>query len=141
MDQTSISKLSQPIEVPSYLKISKVIVYFVYAWVIFGVIVLGLRIFLLATSANPTSGFVEFIYNTSYDYLAPFRGIFPPKSVGQTGYLDVAAIFAMIMYLLFGWGVSALIEYIQSKIDNIKFSERERQAKLQRLAPRPKPVN
>lgn len=139
MDQTSNSKLTQPIEVPSYLKISKVIVYFIYAWVIFGVVVLGLRIFLLATSANPSSGFVEFIYNTSFDYLAPFRGIFPPKTVGQTGYLDVASIFAMIMYMLFGWGIASLIEYIQSKIDIIKGNERDRQAKLERLTPRPQP--
>ncbi len=141
MDQTSNSKLTQPIEVPSYLKISKVIVYFIYAWVIFGIVVLGLRIFLLAASANPTSGFVEFIYNTSADYLAPFRGIFPPKSVGQTGYLDVAALFAMIMYLLFGWGISSLIEYIQSKIDVIRGDEKDRQAKLERTQTRPPAKN
>lgn len=126
------STLTKPITVPSYLKLSKLIVYLVYIWTIFGLIVLGIGVFLLAFSANVDSSFVQFIYNTAQDYLQPFRGIFPPKPVGETGYLSVAALFAMIMYLLLAWGVSALISYIQSKIDNINASEKVRQAKLER---------
>ena len=126
------STLTKPITVPSYLKLSKLIVYLVYIWTIFGLIVLGIGVFLLAFSANAESSFVQFIYNTAQDYLQPFRGIFPPKPVGETGYLSVAALFAMIMYLLLAWGVSALISYIQSKIDNINASEKVRQAKLER---------
>lgn len=130
MDQDLKKKLTTPIEVPGYLKVSKVIVYAIYFWVIFGVIVLGLRVFLLAFSASEISGFVQFIYNTSADYLQPFRGIFPAKAVGTTGYLDVAALFAMIMYLLLGWGLSSLIQYVQSKIDDVKAAERARELKL-----------
>jgi len=126
------STLTKPITVPSYLKLSKLIVYLVYIWTIFGIIVLGIGVFLLAFSANADAGFVQFIYNTAADYLQPFRNIFPPKPVGETGYLSVAALFAMIMYLLLAWGVSALISYIQSKIDDINASERARQAKLER---------
>lgn len=124
--------LTKPIEIPSYLKLSKVIVYLVYIWVVFGIIVLGIGVFLLAFSANPDTGFVQFIYNTASDYLQPFRNIFPPKAVGETGYLSVAALFAMIMYLLLAWGVSALIHYIQSKIDSLQVAEKERQSKLER---------
>lgn len=123
--------INQPYEVPGYLKVSKVIVYFVYFWVIFGIITLTIRVFLLAFSANPTTAFVEFIYKTSNDYLAPFRGIFPPKAVSETGYLDIAAIFAIIMYMIFAWGVSAAIGYIQSKIDHIKEEEQERLKKVE----------
>lgn len=112
--------MDQKITVPAYLKFSKVIAYIMYAWVFFGTIVLSLRLFLLAFSANATTPFVDFIYRTSSDYLEPFRGIFPPKSVGETGYLDVAALFAIIIYLLIGWGFSALISYIQHKIDTYK---------------------
>lgn len=126
------SNLTKPITVPSYLKLSKLIVYLVYIWTIFGLIVLGIGVFLLAFSANADSSFVQFIYNTAADYLQPFRGIFPPKPVGETGYLSVAALFAMIMYLLLAWGVSSLIHYIQSKIDDINASEKARQAKLER---------
>ena len=103
--------------VPGYLQFSKVITYVLYIWILFGIIVLGLRVFLLAFSANASTPFVNFIYNTSASFLQPFRGIFPPKSIGETGYLDVAAIFAMIIYALLAWGFAELINYVQAKID------------------------
>ena len=118
------------IKIPGYLRISKVIAYLLYAWTLIGVITLSLRVFLLATSANSTTPFVKFIYNTSADYLQPFRGIFPPKTVGQTGYLDTASIFAIIVYLLVMWGFSELIGYVQFKIDETKKAQ-ERQLKVQ----------
>jgi uncharacterized protein YggT (Ycf19 family) len=105
------------IKPPTYLIVGKVITYAMYAWVLFGIIILGIRVFLLAFSANEATPFVNFIYNTSATFLQPFRGIFPPKAIGATGYLDVAALFAMIMYGLIGWGFSALIHYLQNKIN------------------------
>jgi uncharacterized protein YggT (Ycf19 family) len=128
------NSLQKEIKVPGYLKIGKVVTILLYVWVIFGVIVLGIRVFLLAFSANVATPFVEYIYRTSADYLAPFRGIFPSKPVGETGYLDIASIFAIIMYLLFAWLVSAGINYIQSKIDTIKEQESERKKKVEELA-------
>lgn len=117
------------IVVPSYLKINKIIAYVLYVWVIFGVITLALRVFLLAFSANAETPFVRFIYNTSTDYLSPFRGIFPSKSIGSTGYFDVAAVFAIIMYLFVMWGFSTLINYIQYKID-VSVKEQQKQVQL-----------
>ena len=117
------------IVVPSYLKINKIIAYVLYVWVIFGVITLMLRVFLLAFSANAETPFVRFIYNTSTDYLSPFRGIFPSKSIGSTGYFDVAAVFAIIIYLFVMWGFSTLINYIQYKID-VSIKEQKKQVKL-----------
>jgi uncharacterized protein YggT (Ycf19 family) len=113
-------------KVPTYLVVGKIITYALYVWVVFGIIILGVRVFLLAFSANPGSPFVNFIYNTSASFLEPFRGIFPPKSLGTTGYLDVAALFAMIMYAIIGWGFSALIHYIQAKIDAFTEAAKER---------------
>jgi uncharacterized protein YggT (Ycf19 family) len=104
-------------KVPAYLSVGKIITYAMYAWVLFGIIVLGLRVFLLAFSANAGTPFVNFIYNTSANFLNPFRGIFPPRPIGDTGYLDVAALFAMIIYALIGWGFSALVHHIQTKIN------------------------
>lgn len=128
------------VNIPSYLKINRIIAYILYIWVIIGVGTLTIRVFLLAFSANPDTPFVRLIYNTSTDYLSPFRGIFPSKSVGSTGYFDVSAIFAIIIYLFIMWAFSALIKYIQFKIElNIK--EQEQQIKLasskrtQRISP------
>lgn len=111
------SKLNQEIKVPGYLRASKILAYILYVWILIGIISLVLRVFLLLFSANPNTPFVEFVYNVSGDYLAPFRGIFPSKVVGETGYLDVAAMFAIIVYLFVMWGFSALINYVQYKID------------------------
>lgn len=118
------------IEIPGYLRISKVIAYVLYTWVIIGVVSLSLRIFLLLFSANPATSFVDFVYRLSSDYLEPFRGIFPAKSVGETGYLDVAAMFAVIVYLFVMWGVSALISYVQFKIDTSRHEQEKELARI-----------
>lgn len=104
-------------DVPAILSVGKVLTYAMYALVIFAEIVLVFRVFLLAASASTTSSFVNFIYRTSADFLEPFRGIFPPRPVGETGYLDVSALFAIIVYGLIAWGFSALIGYINFKIE------------------------
>lgn len=122
------------ITVPSYLKISKIISWLLYFWVMFGVIVLLLRVFLLAFSANMTAGFAHFIMQTSSDYLEPFRGIFVGKSVGETGYLDVSALFAIIVYLFIAWGFHSLVSYVQNKIDITTAEQKAQLAKQERLA-------
>jgi uncharacterized protein YggT (Ycf19 family) len=122
-------------QTPAYLIVGKIITWAMYIWVIFGIIVLGIRVFLLAFSASSGAPFANFIYSTSTRFLQPFRGIFPPRPIGETGYLDVAALFAMIMYGLLGWGFAALIHYIQNKIDayaalNAAAARRRREALL-----------
>lgn len=119
----------QQVKIPGYLRISKIIAYILYVWVLIGVISLTLRVFLLVFSANPNTPFVQFVYKTSADYLDPFRGIFPSKPVSETGYFDVAAVFAIIIYLFIMWGFSALISYVQNKID-ISRAEQEKQVLL-----------
>lgn len=118
------SSYEQEIVVPGYLRASKIIAYIVYAWMALGIGLLSLRVFLLAFSANIETPFVNFIYRTSADYLAPFRGIFPSRSINETGYLDVAALFAIIMYLLAAWGIGQLINYVQLKIDTAKYNQK-----------------
>lgn len=113
------------VNVPAYLKVSKVISYLVYAWVLFGIIMLVFRVFLLLFSANTAAGFTQFVMKTSADYLGPFRGIFPPHNVGETGYLDVSALFAIVVYLFVAWGISALVSYIQHKIDLSKATQQK----------------
>lgn len=141
MAKAAAANMVDNIKPPTYLIIGKVILYAMYIWIIFGIIMLGMRVFLLAFSANAATPFVNFVYETSASFLQPFRGIFPPRPVGETGYLDVASLFAMIMYGLIGWGFSALIHYIQSKMDTyteaarIRLArQREAQAKAAQLA-------
>ena len=128
--ETVIPDDSIPIKIPGYMRFSKVIGWLFYAWIIFGTIMLSFRVFLAATNANPSAGFYEFVYRTSSDFMEPFRGLFTPKPLGDGGYLDVAAIFAIIIYLILVWLVGAFIKYMQSKIDDLDEKEAER---IQRL--------
>ena len=127
MSQETTAKVpGTDIQLPAYLRFSKVIAWLMYVWVLIGIISLTLRSLLLMLSANLEVGFSRFVLNVSDDYLKPFRGIFPPKPVGTTGYLDVSALFAIIVYLFVAWGFSALIVYVQGKID----TQTEEQKKL-----------
>ncbi len=129
---TSDTKNYTPnITIPGYLRVSRILAYVMYAWVILGITVITLRVFLLAFSANLNAPFAQFIYRTSNDYLEPFRGIFLPKAIGETGYLDVAALFAIIIYLFIAWLFSSLVQFIQTKIDqNVEAQKEGFRAKL-----------
>ncbi len=105
------------IKPPIQLRISRIASYVLYVWVLIGIIALASRLFLLLFSANPATPFVHFIYRLSNDYLDPFRGIFPPHQVGETGYFDVAALFAIFIYLILAWLAGSLIRYVQAKVD------------------------
>lgn len=119
------------VEIPAYLRVSRILAYIMYAWVLFGIAVITLRVFLLAFSANLNAPFAQFIYKTSNDYLQPFRGIFPPKPIGETGYLDIAALFAIIIYLFVAWLFASLVHYTQNKIDqNVETQKEGFRAKL-----------
>jgi len=115
-------EMENEVVIPGFLRFSKVLVWIMYFWVLIGVISLTLRTILLALSANTSAGFANFVITISNDYMQPFRGIFTGREVGETGYLDVSAIFAIIVYLFIAWGFHALIDFVQNKID---FSEQE----------------
>lgn len=114
------------VQVPGYLRISKLVVWFLYFYILLGIVSLTFRVFLLLFSADRTAGFYKLVSNISTDYLEPFRGIFPPKTVGQTGYLDVSSLFAILVYLFILWGAHSLISYVQNRIDiSIAAQEKE----------------
>jgi uncharacterized protein YggT (Ycf19 family) len=132
--QKTTTQNQEGVETPTSLKFSKVIVWVMYVWVLIGVISLSVRVFLLAFSASTSAGFTNFVLNVSNDYLQPFRGIFPSKSVGETGYLDISAIFAIIIYLFILWGFRSLIEFVQNKIDVDKEMQYAKITEAKRLA-------
>lgn len=71
---------------------------------LFGIlaVLIGLRILLLLLVANQTNAIVDFVYNVTEPFVAPFRGIFQFDTVtpGGGSVLDVAAIVALIGWLL-----------------------------------------
>lgn len=83
----------------------------------FGVSVLWLliafRFFLLAIGANAGSGFVNFIYSVTVVLVAPFQFI-TSNMTYDGGVIEVASIFAMVVYPIIGWGIIQLLAIIFS---------------------------
>lgn len=98
------------------LKASRFLVYLIYAYTIVAVVFLVIGSVLLLFGANPSVGFTEFIYRGASSFLEPFRGIFPPRQVSETGYFSTSAFFAIIMYSFGAIVLSSLITYITAKM-------------------------
>lgn len=77
---------------------------------VFGVIevFIALRFVLTLFGANAEAGFVEFVYNVSDVFMAPFNAIFSTQSVeGAT--FEWSALVAIAVYALIAWGLVSLI--------------------------------
>ena len=91
------------------------IVYF-----IFGVveILLAFRFVLKLAGANPSSGFVSFIYSITGFFVAPFKGIFHTslsQGAETASVFDPATLIAIIVYALVAWGIVKLIKISSGK--------------------------
>jgi uncharacterized protein YggT (Ycf19 family) len=71
---------------------------------LFGIlaVLLALRVILLLLVANQSNAIVDFIYNVTEPFVAPFRGIFQLDTVtpGGGSVLDFSALVALIGWLL-----------------------------------------
>jgi uncharacterized protein YggT (Ycf19 family) len=71
---------------------------------LFGIlaVLLGLRILLLLLVANQQNSIVDFVYDITEPFVAPFRGIFNFDTVSPGGgsVLDIAAVVALVGWLL-----------------------------------------
>jgi len=99
-----------------FIKISRILSYFVYAYAVIASVFLSIGFVLLLFSANSTTPFVKFIYNGAAEFLQPFRGMFPPHQVTETGYFSASALFAIMMYLILAVALKSLISYITLKM-------------------------
>ena len=79
-------------------KISKVLLWLVYAWVVIDIVLLFLAFLLRLFGANPDAGFTEWVYRSVQRAMAPFRGIFEPIVLSDQSVLDTSLLFAMIVY-------------------------------------------
>lgn len=93
----------------------RAVAYFANGFLYFANTLLLFRVFFLLFSANADTPFVQWIYSVTTDLMSPFRGIFPTKSVGLTGYLDISAIFAIIFYLILSAAITNLMHYLDNK--------------------------
>ena len=80
---------------------------------LFGIlaVLIALRIVLLLLVANQTNGLVDFIYNVTEPFVAPFRGIFNFDLVSPGGgsTLDIGALVALIGWALIYMLIMAIL--------------------------------
>ena len=57
-------------------KVGRVLLWLVYLWVAITQVLLVFTFFLQLFGANPTAGFVQWVYRSTERAMAPFRGIF-----------------------------------------------------------------
>ncbi len=76
-------------------------------------LLLLLRLGFLLLGANQV-GIVSFILSLTQIFVAPFTGIFPSPSSGSS-YLDMAALIAIIIYIVFGFILGFIIDLFSNK--------------------------
>jgi uncharacterized protein YggT (Ycf19 family) len=110
-------------------KISKVLLWAVYVWVVLNLVLLFLAFLLRLFGANPEAGFTEWVYRGVQRSMAPFRGIFEPIVLTDESVLDTSLLFAMIIYGLVALFLRAGIDWITERL-----SKREQRLEHERWA-------
>lgn len=88
---------------------------------------IGFRILFQLFAANSNTPFVAWIYNISSGFMAPFAGIFPSITLGQTGsVLDVVALITLIAYAIITQLLISLIDGIVRSSTPTTYTTHER---------------
>jgi hypothetical protein len=98
------------------LRVSRVLVWLLYAWLVITVVLLVLAFFLLLFGANPDAGFVSWVYRSVQRAMAPFRGMFEPISLSGQSVLDVSVLFAIIVYGIVVLALSAGLDWLTARL-------------------------
>ena len=97
--------------------VAKVLLWFVYAWVVVNLVLLFLAFILRLLGANPEAGFAEWVYRSVERSMAPFRGLFEPLVISDQSVLDTSLLFAMIIYGFVALLLHAAIDWLGRRID------------------------
>ena len=71
-------------------------------------VLIAARFLLKLLGASTQSAFVNLVYGVSSPLVAPFHGIFP-NSGSASNVFESAALVAIVVFALLGWGVVVLI--------------------------------
>ena len=69
------------------IKAARVLLWLVYLWVTVTLVLLLLSFILQLFGANPTAGFVDWVYRSTQRAMAPFRGIFESVTISDQSVL------------------------------------------------------
>jgi uncharacterized protein YggT (Ycf19 family) len=123
------------------IKATRVLLWLVYIWVTITLVLLFLSFILELFGANPTAGFVDWVYRSTERAMAPFRGIFEPITLSDKSVLDVSVLFAMIVYGFVALGLHLAIEWLTQRLRIEETRQRrEEAASAQTVASGPRQI-
>lgn len=91
---------------PSPMIVLKRIIYFILGVILAFIL---LRMLFLLLAANRGNVFVDFIYDISGTFVAPFYGIFNYTPVYGSSVFEMSSVVAILVYALVGWGLAKLV--------------------------------
>ena len=118
------------------IKVGRVLLWLVYIWVAITLVLLFLSFILELFGANPTAGFVDWVYRSTQRAMAPFRGIFEPVTLSDKSVLDVSVLFAMIVYGFVALGLHLAIEWFTRMLRADEVRQQRQDAEAAAAAPR-----
>jgi uncharacterized protein YggT (Ycf19 family) len=110
------------------IRVGRVLLWLVYIWVAIVLVLLFLRFVLELFGANPTAGFVDWVYRSTQRAMAPFRGIFESVTLSDKSTLDISVLFAMIVYGFVALGLHVAIEWITGLLETEQRRQRHEEA-------------
>lgn len=107
---TQASQTVQQVASPEEVKVARADKKNQIVWYVVGIInaLLILRLIFLLLGAKDV-GFASLLYSVTDPLVNIFKGIFSAPQV-QGSYFDTAALLAIVVVSLLGWGISALID-------------------------------
>ncbi len=76
-------------------------------------LVLGLRIVLKLFDANPSTPFVNWVYQTTQPLLTPFEGMFPSPTLTGGFVIEFSTVFALMAYAFIGYLLVEIIDLLE----------------------------
>lgn len=91
-------------------------------WLIAAVIVslIAVRFALMLLGANPANGFASFIMSVTNVLVAPFIGITATPAFTGGSQVDIAALIAIVVYLLATWVIVTLFRIIFADTNSVR---------------------
>jgi uncharacterized protein YggT (Ycf19 family) len=96
--------------------LAKVLLWFVYAWLIVNLVMLLLAFTLRLLGANPAASFTDWVYRSVARTMAPFRGMFEPLALSDQSVLDTSLLFAVIIYSLAALFLRSAIDWVTKRV-------------------------
>ena len=93
---------------------------FIYLILAIVLALLAFRFVLFLLAANPANSFAGIIYGITDVLVAPFVGIVSTPTFEGGSAVDVASLFAMVVYSLVGWGTVQLIRILFSDAGGVR---------------------